>query len=278
MQSITKTFSATGVTQEMHIKKGQVLLFRFDALSSWDGTVLLRKTTNQQDYETIETFTATDENGATLVAEEDANYSFKCTVFTAGTAAVTLSNLSSDVIALDGAGRPNGTTVSAEERGDGVVHQTLLRLTSVPVTVISVTTGNGVGGTKIYDFPEGRIQILGTMADLSLVIAAGDQSDFTDATPQGDVGIGSVAPANADALGTDATDDDFATATGITMAAFSGNVQCPSEAVLQKDGTSTALDMLVNLFIDAADIDDGTTSSISVSGWVLFTWMNLGDF
>jgi len=209
MDSITKTYSAVGVTQEMHIKKGEALLYRFDALASWDGTVILRKTTNQQSYETIATFTDTDNNGATLTADEDANYSFQCTVFTAGTAAVTLSNLSTDTVANRSAGRAEAPTVTAEEQGDGVLHKTILRLTNTPITVISVTTGAGVGGTKIYDFPQGRLNILGTMADLSFVIAEGDQADFTDATPEGDVGVGTVAPANADGLGTDATDDDF---------------------------------------------------------------------
>lgn len=278
MDSITKTYSAVGVTQEMHIKKGEILLYRFDALASWDGTVVLRKTKDQQTYETITTFTDTDNNGATLIADEDANYSFQCTVFTAGTAAVTLSNLSSETVASTSAGTPGAPTVTAEEQGDGILHKTILRLTSVPVSVVSVTTGAGVGGTKIYDFPQGRLNVIGTMSDLTCVIATGDQADFTDATPEGDVGVGTVAPANADGLGTDATDDDFSTATAITMAAYSGDVQCPSEASLQFDGTSTAKDMFVNMLIDAGDIDDDTTSTVYVSGVVVVTWTNLGDF
>lgn len=277
MNTITKTFSAVGSTVETRVRKGEALLFRFDALASWDGTVILRKTTNHQTYETIETFTDTDNNGATVIAEEDANYSFLCTVFTAGTAQVKLSNLSSEAVASESAGIA-ASTATAEEQGDGIIHKTIIRLDSVPVSVVSVTTGAGVGGTKIYDFPQGRLNILGTMADLTFVIAEGDQADFTDATPEGDVGIGTVAPANADALGTDATDDDFSTATAITMAAYSGDVQCPSEAALHMDGTSTAKDMFVNALIDAGDIDDDTTSTVYVSGWVAVTWMNLGDF
>lgn len=280
MDTITKTYSAVGVTQEMHIKKGESLLYRFDALASWDGTVVLRRTNDGgQTYEVVSTFTTTDNNGATVADEvNDWNYSFRCTVFTAGTAAVTLSNLSTNLLSIRSTGSPNGTTVTAEEQGDGILHRTILRLTSTPVTVISVTTGAGVGGTKLYDFPQGRLSILGVMSDVSVVIAAGDQADFTDATPAGDAGIGTVAPANADALGTDATDDDFATATALTMAAYSTNVQCPSEAALHMDGTSTAKDMYVNLLIDAGDIDDGVTTTVYASGYVIITWMNLGDF
>lgn len=274
--TVTKTFSAVGVTADIHIKKGQQLHWRFDALASWDGTVILRKTKDQHNYEVVETLTDTDNNGATLTAEEDANYSFQCTVFTAGTAAVTLRDFSTDVVAELGAGSPVAN-VTAEELGDGAMHKTLLRITSLPITVISVTTGNGVGGSKIYDFPEGQLNVLGTVSDLSLVIAAGDQADFTDATPAGDIGVGTLAPANADALGTDATDDNFSTAVALTMAAYSSSSQLVSEAALIHDGTSTAIDMLVNILIDAADIDDDTTSTVYVSGTVLIHWMNLGD-
>ena len=263
----------------MRIKAGRhSCSIRFDALASWDGTVILRRTNNGGlSYETVATYTTADGGAATLPDTEDWNYSFQCTVFTAGTAAVTLSDFSDDKVASESAGIAALATVTAEEKGDGVTHRTILRLSSVPVTVISVTTGNGVGGTKIYDFPQGRLLVLGTMADLSVVIAAGDQADYTDATPAGDAGVGTVAPANADALGTDATDDDFATAAALTMAAYAAGVQCPSEAALQHDGTSTAIDMLVNLLIDAADIDDGVTTTAYVSGTVVITWINLGD-
>lgn len=277
METITKTFSAVGSTVETHVKKGEALLFRFDALASWDGTVVLRKTTDQQSYTIIETFTDTDDNGALAIADEDANYSFLCTVFTAGTAQVKLSNLSASTVASMSAGTA-ASNVTAEEQGDGILHKTILRLSSVPVSVASITTGAGVGGAKIYDFPLGRLNVIGTMADLTAVIAEGDQADFTDATPEGDIGIGTVSPANADGLGTDATDDDFATATAITMAAYSGDVQCPSEASLQFDGTSTAKDMFVNMLVDAGDIDDATTTTVYVSGVVIITWTNLGDF
>jgi len=277
MDSIATTFSAVGSSAQMHIKKDETLLYKFDVLASWDGTVILEKSRDQQTWELVATFTTTDDNGALLVATEDTNYRFTCTVFTAGTATATLSNLSTAVVASQNA----GTTVSgvtATEQGNGILHRTILRIEDLSVSVVSVTTGNGVGGTKVYDFPQGRLLVLGTMADLSVSIASGDQADFTDATPEGDFGVGTVAPANADALGTDATDDDFSTATAFTMAAYTGNVQCPSEAALQFDGTSTAIDMYINALVDAADIDDDTTSTLSVSGSIVITWINLGDF
>jgi hypothetical protein len=261
----------------MTLRDGESLLYKFDALASWDGTVILKKTQNGGiTYEIIETFTDTDNNGT--IIEGEGTYSFDCTVFTAGTSAITLLNLSNDQGVPD-AGLPNGDTVFATEETSGIVNKTILDLGSTPVSVASITTGAGVGGVKIYDFPQGRILVLGTMADVILTIDAGDQADFTDATPEGDLGIGSVTPANADALGTDATDDDFSTATAFTMANYSDpSVQVPSEASLQFDGTSTALDMFVTAFVDAADIDDATTSTVYISGKIICHWINLGDF
>jgi hypothetical protein len=261
----------------MTLKEGESLLYKFDALASWDGTVVLRRTRDGGiTYDIIETFTTADNNGT--IIEGEGTYSFQCTVFTAGTAAITLLNLSNEQGVPD-AGLPNGATVIATEETSGIVNKTILDLASTPLSVASITTGSGVGGVKIYDFPQGRILMLGCMADIILTIDAGDQADFTDATPEGDVGIGSVTPANADALGTDATDDDFSTATAFVMANYSDpEVQMPSEASLQFDGTSTALDMYVTALVDAADIDDGITSTVYVSGKIVCHWINLGDF
>lgn len=177
-----------------------------------------------------------------------------------------------------GVGAKAGATVSVAEYGDGLVHKTVLTLTATPVPIESVTTGNGVGGVKVYDLPEGRILMLGCMADLALAIAVAEQGNFTDATPEGDLGVGTVAPANADALGTDATDDDFATSTPFTMSAYAATAKAPSEPVLQHNGTSTPKEVLVNVLVDAADIDDDAETEILVSGTITLHWINLGDF
>src|SRR3972149_7532943 len=279
MYNITKTFSATGESAEVMGRKGKSLLYRVDLSSDWDGTLVLRKTSDAgATYTTVATF-ATDATATVIEAAEDANYQFYCSVFTAGTAACTLADINDIGIAKDVSGIASITTVTAYEQWDGFsIRKTRLQLASVPVTVVSVTTGAGVGGTKIYDLPEGRILMLGCMADLSIEIATAKQADFTDATPEGDIGIGTVAPANADALGTDATDDDFSTAAAFTMAAYAdASVQCPSEVSLQVNGVSTPIDMYLNVLVDAADIDNDATTEVLVSGIIQFYWINLGD-
>lgn len=185
---------------------------------------------------------------------------------------------------LDGARRPGSGAVSgigvtgAENIGSDVLHQTVITLKNTPVPVASVADAAGVGGAKVFDFPEGRILFLGATAKLTIAVPADKQADFTDATPEGDIGIGTAVPADADALGTDATDDDLATATAFTMAAFSATANLPSEAVAQFDGTSSPKAAFVNVLIDAGDIDDDASTHVLVSGTVTLTWINQGDY
>ena len=170
-----------------------------------------------------------------------------------------------------------GTGVVATEYGVGGIRQTVLTLTNAALPIVSVTTGAGVGGVTLYTMPEGYIYMLGCVAALTWAIPASEQADFTDATPEGQMGIGTLAPANADALGTDATDDSLATAADITGSSFAGAVNLASEAPLDYDGTATAMPVVLTGLIDAGDIDDDATSSINVSGTVTLTYVWRGD-
>lgn len=184
-----------------------------------------------------------------------------------------------DTTTLRGIGTVSGTGVTVKETVIGSYHYSEFTLVNAPLAVVSVTTGNGVGGLKIYDFPEGYINVLGTTSSLALSIATANQADFTDGTPEGDIGIGTILPANADALGTDATDDDLATAAAFTMTAYADSsvVNPPDAAALLLDGTSTAKDVNVTILVDAADIDDDTTSEVLATGTIKMVWLNLGD-
>jgi hypothetical protein len=170
------------------------------------------------------------------------------------------------------------TGLSVTDEGVGPLRKTIITMVDMPVEVVSVTTGNGVGGTQLLDFPAGRLVHFATMGQLSIRVATANQADFTDGTPEGQIGIGTVAPANADALGTDATDDDFGTAADFTMTDYAdASVSIQSEAIQQFDGTSTAKNLFLNVLVDAADIEDDTTTEVLVSGTIVVHWLNAGD-
>jgi hypothetical protein len=171
-----------------------------------------------------------------------------------------------------GIGLPNGSTVTAEERGNGVVHQTVLTLVNTPVTVANVT-GASFGGLKLYDFPEGRLNILGVTANLSFNWAGQDIA----ADGSGDFSLGSTITADAtlattdvDLLPSTALTDPFVAGVGVGSGALA--------AAAQLDGTATPKDLNINIIIDDADVSDAASDIVLVSGTITITWINLGDY
>ncbi len=147
-------------------------------------------------------------------------------------------------------------------------------LVNVPIVPTAVTTSIGVGAVKIFDFPRGFIGRVSCRASLAISIPdTAERAKVLDATPEGDLGVGTVAPADQDALGVDATDDDWATAAPFTMAAYaSPAVALATEAAGVHDGSVTPIDLFVTAQIDAADINDGQSVTCVLNGTVWFTW------
>lgn len=315
MATISTTFSDNGTSDPLRVPVGDKFSYTYSG--TYTGSLVLERSDDAINYAPAISAVTDAGSGvsgsATVEVSGPASafyYRFRYYDHDSGTVAITLSDveieidqikdkrglpvlsLKEDALELardlrvpsgkyiyteEGVGAKNGATVTVAEYGDAIMHKTVLTLASTPVSVVSVTTGNGVGGTKLYDFPAGHINVLGCIADLSLAVET--EADFTDATPEGDVGIGSAAPANADALGTDATDDNMATATAFTMDTYAATVKCPPDATAVKfDGTSTALDAYVNVLVDAADIDNDVTTNVLVSGTVTIHWLNMGDY
>jgi hypothetical protein len=171
-----------------------------------------------------------------------------------------------------GIGAPNGATVSVEERGNSVLHQTVITLRNTPVTVAN-TTGASFGGLKLYDFPEGRLNVLGVTANLSFNwagtgIAAAGSGDFSLGTTI--TADASLATTEVDLLPSSAMLDPFVAGVGTGSGALAAGAQF--------DGTATAKDLNINIIIDDADVSDADSSVVLVSGTITITWANLGDY
>lgn len=303
MASVSKTYSAAGqVSSELLARNGDKLSYALTG--SFDATIVLEKSENGGlAWESVVELTAAASDTIDVsLGSSNAVYRGRASVYASGSPVLTISDVDITLVDVDdfagndiyridedgfvfeaepqtevSVGAVAGSGVSLVEYGDGAVHKTVFTLDELQVDVTSTTDGNGVGGTKIYDFPEGYIQIHGCTANLSLGVLTED--DFTDGTPEGDIGIGTVAPANADALGTDATDDNIATATAFAMTDYvDASVSLPPETSLNIDGTATAVDLYVNALVDAADIDDSTTGELLVSGTITLVWSHLGDY
>lgn len=188
---------------------------------------------------------------------------------------VTWSNLKDQN--TSGLGVVAGISTTVSEKGNYAVKQTILTLDSEVVSVTSVGNANGVGGTSIYSLPEGHINILGATASLTVGVAS--QGDFADGAVEGDLGVGTLAPENADSLGTDATDDNICTAASFTMLAFEGSADlAPDTGGMLIDATAVGQDIVLTALVDSAYINDDTTTDLTVSGTITILWANLGDY
>lgn len=172
-----------------------------------------------------------------------------------------------------GAGAKNGSTVTALEVGNSTVHKTVLTLASTPVTVAN-TTGASFGGVKLYDFPEGRLLVLGVTASLGFVWTG----ESIAAAGSGDYSLGTTITANATL---DTTKVDLLPSTAMTDPAVLGVAAATSGALAasaQFDGTGTAKDLNLNIIIDDADVADGDSDTVLASGTITVHWILLGDY
>lgn len=176
-----------------------------------------------------------------------------------------------------GAGAEAGTGVMASEEGGGPFHFTTLTLTNVTIALVDNAGVDAHGGLKVYDFPAGVIRILGAV----LATALTKSSAGVDASFDGDVGVGSVVVAAGATLATTEQDIIPTTATpqavaGVTTA---NGKSTTTEGAAVFDGTSTSLDLYINLLVDDADHDvTGTPCNLILNGTLKIAWINLGDY
>ena len=170
-----------------------------------------------------------------------------------------------------GEGAAAGTGVSSVS-SPGTV-KTVLTFRNTPLPLIDTAGVVARCALKVFDFPEGSVQIFGAVVNLALTkSAAGVNADF-----DGDVSLGSVAAAgDATLTGTEAnvvpsTPTPQAVAGATTAKALS------TGGVLL-DGTTTAVDLYLNVLVDDADQDVTTTpTNLIANGTITVLWANLGD-
>ena len=171
-------------------------------------------------------------------------------------------------------GAVNGATVSAVEKGNGVIHQTVLTFTATPLTLADATVGAGV---KVYDFPAGRINILGAVGSIALTTTSALASTL-NASVTYNWGIGTTTQASGTLATTEqnilTTANGTASATvNVAGAAAVGGVAASAGNL---DGTSTAIDAYLNIGIaTATDIDGDAT--VTLTGTATITWIYEGD-
>lgn len=165
-------------------------------------------------------------------------------------------------------------TCIATEAGDGVIHKTTLTLSALAQAVVN---GTEYQSTKVYEFPAGRILVLGVTASIAQTTTS-ELATTLNASSTGALGIGTAA-ASATTLASTMVDllPSTAFTSSATINVAGTAVGAALAASAQFDGTSTAKSVYVNTaYATTADVDADATQTLS--GNVTITWINLGDY
>jgi len=177
------------------------------------------------------------------------------------------------------AGRQLTETVVIDELHKEGIIETKITLNNTPVTVSSTGAGPGVGGLTMYEFPQEHLRFMGAVGNLTFSIEAASQAN-TVADFEGDLMVGTLAPADADVLPVDATDDDLGQVESITAVAFAGSASVNSAIstllAVNASPPNVARTIALNAQIDAGDISDNTSVTLLVSGIITVAWASLG--
>jgi hypothetical protein len=164
-----------------------------------------------------------------------------------------------------------GTGVS-EDTYAAKVWETVFTFNAVAITITDADTNGAHGSLKFADFAAGLVRVLGGITDLSLTAAAGIGA--TGAIVCG-VGTATVGTDNATLTG---TEQNIIPSTSVTLAASAGSLKAETtatEGAVTLDGTDTAADLFLNMAVSASDAS--ANSTVTVSGSIRITWVQLGD-
>jgi len=177
-----------------------------------------------------------------------------------------------------GIGAVAGTGSTVKEYGSGAIHQTVITLSALPISVSRTHTG---GGTKIYDFPEGRILSLGGTGTVTFTTTSAILTTLNGAKTI-TMGVGTVQTTTQDSgtsglLTTEQGILQVANATSSSVINTPGTAGTFIGALAAFDGTTTPVDAYLNVNVPtASDIDGDAT--LTASGTITISWMNLGDY
>jgi flagellar basal body rod protein FlgG len=165
------------------------------------------------------------------------------------------------------------TTVTAKHCQLGPLCITTLTLNNVAQAVVN---GTEYQGTKLYDFPQCRLSILGVTATLQQKTTSAIASTLNSGVT-GAISLGTATASNVSLTSTMVDllpSTAFTSSTTINVAGTA--VTAALAAAAQFDGTSTAKDMFLNTaYATTTDVDANATQTIS--GTIVITWINLGD-
>ena len=160
-----------------------------------------------------------------------------------------------------------GTSCTATEYGNGIVHTTVLAVSALSVTMTDAGAAGCHGTSVLYTFPAGGVTILGATADLTLTAGAGGIGDTAAAVAS--VGTAAVGTDNATLTTTEA---DIISSTAYTLVGGTKNADATGPGTVAFfNGTASA--KTANLNIAVPDADSSASDTMTVSGTVNISWL-----
>ena len=154
-----------------------------------------------------------------------------------------------------------------------IINQTIQVNTTVAVS--AEAAGVGLGTVALGAFPEGNVLFLGAVANLRFS-ALGANSGNVIAAFNGDYAIGIWA--NTDGiLSSPEANITASTALGPAVARVTPFARGSGANKVVLDNTDKTLNINLNVLVDAADITDATTVTLTVEGTLDIAYLMLGD-
>lgn len=154
-----------------------------------------------------------------------------------------------------------------------IINQTI-RVNTL-VTATAAATGVGFGNVALAAFPEGNVLFLGAVANLRFS-ALGANATNAIAAFNGDYAIGSGADADGTLSGAE-VNLVASTALGPAVARVTPFARGTGATQVVLDNTARTLNMNLNVLVDAADITDATSVTLTVEGTLDIAYVMLGD-
>lgn len=154
-----------------------------------------------------------------------------------------------------------------------IINQTIRVNTTVNVT--ATAAGVGFGTVALGALPEGNVLFLGAVANLRFS-ALGANSANVIAAFNGDYAIGSGADADGALSGAE-VNMVASTALGPAVARITPFARGTGATQVVLDNTAKTLNINLNVLVDAADITDATTVTLTVEGTLDIAYLMLGD-
>jgi len=170
----------------------------------------------------------------------------------------------------------NGATLSAATGVSsvnqvGALNRSVITLTNHIMTITDTGGAAGAHGTlKLVDFPTGMIYVLGVIGDMNVSAASGISTNAAF-----DAALGSATTlTNAATLGN--ANVDFVAKVDATLSTGVITFDLVTNTPQTEDGHTTATDVFLCIAVE--DSSAGASGTMTMSGTIVITWVNTGDY